>query len=144
VGIHDRIKQVQKMLGQPGPPLSVTQLAKLAGFPRQTLNQIVAKSRAGTESGLGVLKVCAEKWHVSFEWLATGRGEQKARERDPLEAALESEPWDPAAVAAVRAMAESGQSFGVAKWASLLRVLHDAAVTAPPPAAAVGAAKRTK
>lgn len=131
LAIHDRIKEVQKALGAPGKPLSVAQLAAKANFPRQTLNQIVAKSRAGHESGFAVLSDCADKWGVSFEWLTKGRGEMRPRERDPLELAIESEPWDESAVLAVRAMAEAGKRFSVAEWARLLRVLHSAATAQP-------------
>ena len=129
VAIHDRIDEIAKDLGAPGKPLSVAQLATLAGFKRQTLNQIVAKSKKGTESGYGVLRVCAEKWGCSFEWLTTGRGSKRAQARDPLEVALEHEKWDAAAVAAARALAESGRKMTADGWARFLRAVHETAVS---------------
>jgi len=131
VAVHDRIKQIAKELGEPGDPLSLSALATLVRektgekVSRQALAKIVAQSEAGHESGHKTLQKCAPVWGYSYDWIMGGRGSPRLQGREPLEAAIESEPWHEAAVKAARALAESGVVLTVSEWARYLRESHE-------------------
>lgn len=132
VAIHDRIKQIQEALGSPGEPMSIPQLALKGGVTRQALNKIVKQSQDGRESGHKALQKCSGKWGYSYDWIMTGRGSMKAQPRDALEQAIESEPWDAAAIEFARALAKDGRQLNEAGWARILRSAHEMASETPP------------
>lgn len=131
VAVHDRIKQIAKELGEPGDPLSLSAMAALvrektgAKVSRQALAKIVAQSEGGHESGHKTLEKCAPVWGYSYDWIMSGRGNPKLQPQDALEQAIALEPWEPAAVAAARALAEAGKKFSLAEWSRFLRSTHE-------------------
>jgi transcriptional regulator with XRE-family HTH domain len=126
VKLHERIAWVQKDLGTKGIPASLQVLAERAEVSRQVLQQWVAKSIKGKSPGRGeTFTRCAEAWNVSLDWLQRGVGEPRPSAFEPLEHALDAEPWAPAAVAAAKAHYDAGARLSQAEWHRFLRSVHE-------------------